>query len=54
MLAELSPGVVLPSSRQVAAKHSDPLALRFAIPLIGSVSAGLWILMGKAVMLLAH
>ena len=49
MFNELSPTIVLPSSRQVAAEHGGPLAWRLALPLIGSASVGLWILIGKTV-----
>lgn len=53
MLAELSSSVTLPRAPQAAAERSNPLAWRLAIPLIGSVSAGLWVLAAKVVMVLA-
>ena len=49
MFDELSPTIALPRSRQDAAKHGSPLTWRLALPLIGGASAGLWILIGKAV-----
>ncbi len=48
MFDELSPTIVLPCSRQDAAEHDSPISWRLALPLIGGASAGLWILVGKA------
>ena len=52
MLNELSSAISLPNFRTVAANSDRPLPSRIAFPLIGCVSVGLWLLIGKAVMLL--
>lgn len=49
MFDELSATIVLPDSWQTASEHRGPLAWRLAIPLIGSASVGLWLLIGKVV-----
>lgn len=53
MLAEISPAIALPSSQRDA-KERGALAWRLVIPLIGGVSAGLWMLVGKGITLLIH
>lgn len=49
MLDELSPAIALSNARHAAAEQSAPIAWRLALPLIGSASAVLWFLVGKAV-----
>jgi hypothetical protein len=52
MLDELAPAITFPMARPGAAKRSGPLGWRLAAPLIGSASIVLWMLIGKAIMLL--
>ncbi len=51
MFNEISSTIALPTARQAAAEHDNPLAWRLAIPLIGGASAALWVLIGKAIAL---
>ena len=49
MVHEHSPALVLPRLRHEAAAPARPLAWRLALPLIASASAGLWLLLAKAI-----
>ena len=52
MLNELSPVLAFPSAPSRPAGRRGPIAWRLAIPVIGGASIGLWVLVGKAVLLL--
>ncbi len=48
MFDKLTTTITLPVARSSAAEIQDTIGWRFAAPLIGSASIGLWMLVGKA------
>ncbi len=52
MVNELAPTITFASARPSTSARGGPLSWRLAAPLIGTASIGLWMLVGKAVLLL--